>query len=94
LLGIARRLLSRPTLRPSLPAITVCYRRVPFRPNSERPRALGELTLLPAPLHGRERRQPRRNWPSHTAPMEKGHIASPHLFLGCFLQTGGIVVTL
>jgi hypothetical protein len=94
LLSIARRHRSRSTPRPSPPAIVVHRRQVPFRPNSERPWALGELTLLPAPLHGRERHRPHRNWPSRAAPMAKGHIASPHLFLGCLLQTGRMVVTL
>jgi hypothetical protein len=51
LLGIAPPRRSRSTPRPSPPAIAVRHHRVPFRPNSECPRALGELTLLPAPLH-------------------------------------------
>jgi hypothetical protein len=93
-LGIAHSRRSRSTPRPSLPAIVVRRRRVPFCPNSKRPQALGELTLLPAPLHVRERRRPRRNLSSRAAPMAKGHIASSHLFLGCLLQTRGMVVTL
>jgi hypothetical protein len=83
--GIARRRRSHSTPRPSPSATAVRRRQVPLRPNSEHPRALGELTLLPAPLHGLERRRPRRNWPSRAAPMAKGHIASPHLFLRVFL---------
>jgi hypothetical protein len=78
--GIARRHRSHSTPRPSPPVTSMHRRRVPLRPNSEHPRALGELTLLPAPLQGRERRRPHRNWPSRAAPMAKGHIASPHLF--------------
>jgi hypothetical protein len=54
LLGIAPPRWSRSPPRPSPPAIAVRRRRVTFRPNSEHQRALGELTLLPAPLHGRE----------------------------------------
>jgi hypothetical protein len=94
LLGTAPPHRSRSTPRRSLPAIAVRHHLVPFRPNSECSRALCELTLLPAPLHVRERRRPRRNWPSRAAPMAKVHIASPYLFLGCLLQTGGMVVTL
>jgi hypothetical protein len=93
LLDIAPPCRSRSTPRLPPPAIAVRCRLVPFRPNSEHQRALGELTLLPAPLHGRERRRPRRNWPSRAAPMAKGHIASPHLFPRVFLQTEGMVVT-
>jgi hypothetical protein len=93
LLGIAPPCRSRNTPRPSPPAITVRRRLVPFRPNSEHQRARGELTLLPAPLHGWEHRRPHRNWLSRAAPMAKGHIASPHLFLRVFLQTEGMVVT-
>jgi hypothetical protein len=49
LLGIAPPRRSRSTPRLSPPAIAVRRRRVPFRPNFEHQRALGELTLLPAP---------------------------------------------
>jgi hypothetical protein len=75
---------SRPP-RPSPPGTAVRRRRVSFRPNSEYQRALGEHALLPAPLHGRERRWPRRIWPSRAAPMAMGHIASPQVFLRVFL---------
>jgi hypothetical protein len=70
--------------RPSSPVTVVRRRRVPPRPNSEHQWPLGEHALIPAPLHGRERRRPSRNWPSRAAPMAKGHIASPHLFLRVF----------
>jgi hypothetical protein len=58
--GIARRRRSHRTPRPSPPATAVRRRRVPLYPNFEHPQALGELTLLPAPLHGRELHRPRR----------------------------------
>jgi hypothetical protein len=77
LLGIARRRRSCTTSQRSPPAIAVRRRRVPFRPNTERPRALGELTLLHAPLHDRECRRPRRNWPSRAAPMAKATLQAP-----------------
>jgi hypothetical protein len=65
--------------RPSSSVAVVRHRRVPPRPNSEHQRPFGEHALIPAPLHGRERRRPRRNWPSRAAPMAKGHIARPPL---------------
>jgi hypothetical protein len=66
--------------RPSPPVTAVRRRRVPPRPNSEHQWPLGEHALLPAPLHGRERRWPHRNRPSRTAPTAKGGVASPESF--------------
>jgi hypothetical protein len=48
--GIARRHRSHRTLLPTPPATAVRRRRLPLRPNSEHPRALGEITILAAPL--------------------------------------------
>jgi hypothetical protein len=82
------RALDSPELRsprPSPPVAAVRRRRVPRLQNSKHQRPLGEHSLIPAPLHARERRRPRRNWPSRAAPMAKGHIGSPHLFLRVFL---------
>jgi hypothetical protein len=58
--GIARRRRSHRTPRPSPPATAVRHHRVPLHPNFQHPRALGELTLLPVPLHGQERHRPHR----------------------------------
>jgi hypothetical protein len=71
--------------RPSSLVAAVRRRRVPPCPNSEHQRPLGEHALIPTPLHGRERCRPRRNRPSRAAPMAKGHIVSPHLFLRGFM---------
>jgi hypothetical protein len=82
------RVLHSPELRPPRPSpsvAVVCRRTVPPHPNSEHQRHLGEHALIRAPLHDREHRRPRQNWPSRAAPMAKGHIASPHLFLRVFL---------
>jgi hypothetical protein len=81
LLGIAPPCQSRSPPRPSPPAIAVRRRRVPYRPNSEHQRALGERALLPAPLHGRERRRPRPIWPEPRRPHGQGwHCKPPNLF--------------
>jgi hypothetical protein len=78
--GITRRRRSHLTPWPSPPATTVRCRRVPLCPNSEHPRALGELTLLPAPLHGRERYQPRRISAARAAGHGQGqHCKPPNL---------------
>jgi hypothetical protein len=62
-------------LRPSPLVTTVRRRRVPPRSSSEHQRSLGEHALLPAPLHGRERRRPHRNRPSRAALMAGDPIA-------------------
>jgi hypothetical protein len=74
LLGIAPPRWSRSTPRPSPPAIAVRRRQVPFRPNSEHQRALGELTLLPTPFPGRSPRRSCRISASRAA----GHGQGPH----------------
>jgi hypothetical protein len=68
--------------RPSPPVTAVRRRRVPPRPSSEHQRSLGEHALLPAPLHDRERRRPRRNRLSRAAPMAGDPIACPLFFTG------------
>jgi hypothetical protein len=67
-------------------------RRSCLRSNLGHPCALGELLVEPDPFPGRERRQPRRIPASRAAPTAKGRIASPRIFLGCSVQTKGIVV--
>jgi hypothetical protein len=79
LLGIAPPRRSRSTPRPSPPAIVVRRRRVPFRPNSEHQRALGEHVVDPDPSPDRERR-----WiPESPLPLvSRDPIAWPQFFPG------------
>jgi hypothetical protein len=72
--GIAPPRRSRNTPRSSPPAVAMRRRRVPFCPNFEHQRALGELTLLPTPFPGRSPRRSRRNLASRAA----GHGQGPH----------------
>jgi hypothetical protein len=83
LLGSAPPHRSRSTPRPSPPAIAVGRRRVPFRPNTEHQRALGELTLLPTPFPGRSPRRRCRISASHAASHGQGpHCKGSNLYRG------------
>jgi hypothetical protein len=72
--GIARHRRSHRRPRPLPPATAVRRCRVPLCLNFEHPRAIGELTLLPAPLHGREHHRPCRILAARAA----GHGQGPH----------------
>jgi hypothetical protein len=78
--------------RLSPPTAAARPRRRPLRPNYGHHPILGEHVVEPGPFPGRERRWPCRIPTSRAAPMAKGRIASPRIFLWCLVQTEGIVV--
>jgi hypothetical protein len=79
--------------RPPPPAITVRPRRQLLRPDFGHPQALGEHAVMPHCLPCRERRRLAGIGPAPPPPQAKGPIARSS-FLGCWLQTEGMIVNL
>jgi hypothetical protein len=77
----------------SPPAVVARPHRSCPRSNPILPRALGEHVVVPHRLPGRERGRLVGIRPAPPPPMPKAPIARPPVFLGCFLQTRGMVVT-
>jgi hypothetical protein len=90
-LHLPRRSRSPPRVPP--PAVVARPRRSYPRSNPGLPRALGEHVIVPHRLPGRERGRLAGIRPAPPPPMPKAPIARPPVFLGCLLQTRGMVVT-
>jgi hypothetical protein len=88
----SHRHLEPPRPRPPPPVTAVCPCRRSLRPNFGHPYALGELMVVPNHLPGRECRRLAGIGRSRAAPMAKGSIASPQIFLGCSVQSRGTIV--
>jgi hypothetical protein len=83
--GRARAVAGAEPPRPLPSVVAVRPRRRVIHPNTSHPQALGEPTDVPCRFPGRERGRLAGIWPAPPPPMAKGRIASPQLFLGCFV---------
>jgi hypothetical protein len=83
---------SRSLLEPPPPTVAARPRRSRPRSNPGFHRALGEHVVMPHRLPGRERGRLASIRPVPPPPMPKAPIARPPFFLGCLLQTRGMVV--
>jgi hypothetical protein len=84
-LGRARAVAGAEPPRPPPLVLALRPRRRVLRPNTSNPQALGEPTDMPCRFPGREHGRLAEIWPAPPPPIAKGRIASPQLFLGCFV---------
>jgi hypothetical protein len=84
-LGRARVVAGAEPPRPPPSVLAVRPRRRVLCPNTGHPQALGEPTDVPRRFPGPERGRLAGIWPAPPPPMAKGQIASPQLFLRCFV---------
>jgi hypothetical protein len=93
LLGIAPTRRSCSTLLPSLPPTGVRRRRVPLRPNRASTNPSWAHPPPRAPCTAGSAAGLARIGQAASPPWPRATLQSPHLFLGCLLQTEGMVVT-